>query len=85
MRSARPQLTETTARILVHTALAVVINMTELSRTQGRPGHPDDVAAMAPPPCCSWPEHIQIKKVHRWTHQALHRNAPPMPDVIATI
>ena len=47
MRSARPQLTETTARILVHTALAVVINMTEVSRTQGRPEHPDDVAAMA--------------------------------------
>jgi hypothetical protein len=47
MRSARPQLTETTARILVHTALAVVINMTAVSRTQGRPEHPDDVAAMA--------------------------------------
>jgi AcrR family transcriptional regulator len=47
LRSTRPELTETTARVLVHTALAVVNNMTAVSHAQDHPEHPDDVAAMA--------------------------------------
>jgi AcrR family transcriptional regulator len=47
LRSARPELNEKKARVLVHTALAVVNIMTEVSHAQDHPEHPDDVAAMA--------------------------------------
>jgi AcrR family transcriptional regulator len=47
LRAARPDLDETSARVLVHTALAVIHNMTRIGQEQDDPGFFDDVAEMA--------------------------------------
>lgn len=47
LRTARPALDETSARVLVHTALAVIHNMAHIGREQDDPGFAEDVALMA--------------------------------------
>lgn len=47
LHSARPELTEIAARVLVHTALAVVNNMVEISHAMDRAESVENIAAMA--------------------------------------
>jgi hypothetical protein len=47
LRASRPALGEQAARVLVHTALAVVHNMTQVRPEQDDPTFADDLAAMA--------------------------------------
>jgi hypothetical protein len=47
LRASRPAVGEQAARALVHTALAVIHNMTHIGREQNDPTFPDDLAAMA--------------------------------------
>ena len=47
LRASRPAVGEHAARVLVHTALAVIHNMTHIGRDQDDPTFGDDLAAMA--------------------------------------
>jgi AcrR family transcriptional regulator len=47
LRASRPAVGEQAARVLVHTALAVIHNMTHIGREQSDPTFADDLAAMA--------------------------------------
>ena len=47
VRASRPAIGERAARVLVHTALAVIHNMTQIGREQDDPTFTDDLAAMA--------------------------------------
>ncbi len=47
LRASRPAIGERAARVLVHTALAVIHNMTQIGREQHDPTFADDLAAMA--------------------------------------
>ena len=47
LRASRPTISEQAARVLVHTALAVIHNMTQIGREQDDPTFADDLAAMA--------------------------------------
>ena len=47
LRASRPAIGEQAARVLVHTALAVIHNMTQIGREQNDPTFADDLAAMA--------------------------------------
>jgi AcrR family transcriptional regulator len=47
LRASRPAIGEQAARVLVHTALDVIHNMTQIGREQNDPTFADDLAAMA--------------------------------------
>jgi AcrR family transcriptional regulator len=47
LRASRPDVDETSARVLVHTSLAVIHNMTRIGQEQEDPGFFDDLAEMA--------------------------------------
>jgi len=47
LRASRPAIDEPSARVLVHTALAVIHNMAQIGREQDDPTFADDLAAMA--------------------------------------
>jgi len=47
LRASRPTVGEQAARVLVHTALAVIHNMTHIGRDQNDPAFADDLAAMS--------------------------------------